>query len=267
MFAGENSNGKSVIVRCTRDIVMDNIKKPKVRAELINRQATFGEITYVRGDDVVLTVHLDRAAANTYVSLRRVGEDTPIVRYLADKNYMELVREFGWHVSSDIGISLNIAEGDDALLFYKTTNKLNCAVLQSATTDPVADQVIETFQTVLTDARRLKDTSATSIRTLEAALRELKVYDVDALRTRREKLDYYKRNLQAIYIPTIPEIKAVPNVKLARVHVPRMPKISYPKIYNIKCSIPDIRDIAADIKSLRERKCPMCGRGFDNCDC
>lgn len=265
LFAGENSNGKSVIVRTTRDLLQNNIKKPQCRADLVNRRATFGEITYVRADDVVLTLHLTREAAGTYVVLQRPGCDD-IVRYLSDRNYMELVRAFGWNVSEDTGISLNIAEGDDALLFYKTPNKVNGKVLQSANTDPVAERVLEQFDTTLSDARKFKDNAVAQTRIIASTLSGLEIHDIQELNERKQKLEYYYRNLSAVYFPNIPEIKAVPKVRLNPYYKPNLPNVKKPSVYFVSCNLPDFSDIAKDLQAVREYKCPMCGRGF-NCAC
>ena len=265
LFSGENSNGKSVIVRATRDLLQNNIKKPRCRAELVNRKATFGEITYVREDDVALTLHVTREAAGTYVVLQQPGCDD-IVRYIADKNYMDLVKLFGWNICEDTSISLNIAEGDDALLFYKTPNKVNGKVLQSANTDPVAEMVLEQLDNTLSDARKFKDNAVAQTRIIATTLSGLEIHDIDALTERKAKLEYYLRNLSVVYIPTLPEIRPVPKVRINPFYKPVLPNIKYPRVVKTGCVLPDITNLAQEIATLKEHKCPMCGRGFD-CAC
>lgn len=68
MFVGDNSNGKSVIIRATRDLLCNNIKKPQVRYDLVNKNASYGEMIYTRDDGAMLILHLAREAATTYVS-------------------------------------------------------------------------------------------------------------------------------------------------------------------------------------------------------
>ena len=79
-------------------------------------------------------------------------------------------------------------------------------------------------------------------------------------------MEYLLRNLNNIYFPTIPDIVPVPKVKYVDIYKPNIPAIKYPHIINACVNIPDILPIAKDLKALRERKCPTCGRGFD-CDC
>lgn len=265
VFAGENSNGKSVIVKATRDILSNYIKKPMCRADLVNREASYAEITYIRSDDARLTVHITREAANTYFLYKEAGGEE-IVRSLSDKNYMELVQLFRWNTSEETGITLNIAEGDDALLFYKTSYKTNGKVLQAANTDAVAEVVLESFEQTIKDARKFRDDAASKARIISSTINDLKIYDVEALSARRDKLIYYYNILSNVYIPTIPDIKGVPDVRYAEFYEPKLPKIKYPTVLNIQLNVPDILPLADELESLRNSKCPLCGRGFD-CAC
>lgn len=284
VFNGPNSNGKSVIVRATRSIINGDIKKPRKRAALVNKQATFGEIIYTRDDDVVLTVHITREAATTYVKYEEPGKD-PIVRYLADKNYLDLVYQFGWHYDVDTGICLNIAEAEEALLFYKTSNKANGSIIQSATSDTSANKVAESFEATIKETRSLREQYIQQVRAMSSALQGLQIENINELIEMKEKLERYYRNLIKIYFPnlptvksvpdvkaanfyrpTIPEVKAVPNVRFTNVSYPKIPKIKYPRIVDVKCSLPDITGVASELKTLKEHKCPLCGRGFD-CAC
>lgn len=265
VFMGDNSNGKSVIVRATRDLLFNNIKKPQTRYDLVNKKAAFGEIIYTRDDGAVLIMHLAREAAATYISLTLPGKEM-VTRYLADKNYMELVKAFGWNVVDDTDITLNISESDDALFFFKTPLRNNCKALQSATSDPLADKALAKFKETLSDARKFRDNAASSARVITSTLNNLVIHDVEALSVKRQKVEFYYRNLGAIYLPKLPVIKPVPKVRMYSVHTPKLPTIKYPRLYSISCTIPDITPIANDLKALREKKCPTCGRGF-TCDC
>ena len=265
VFTGNNSNGKSVIVKTTLKMLSGEISKPRQRASLVNRDSTFGEITYIRDDDTKLIMHVAREAAATYIKYEE-PEQEPIVRYLADKSYKELIKKFGWHYDDMSGISLNIAEAESSLLFYKTSNKINGRILETATSDSSADKVVESFEVTLKEARNFRDQSVTQVRTYCSALHDLKVEPVQPLIEKKEKLSYYYRNLSAVYFPTLPDIKEVPKVHLANVYIPNMPEVKYPRVISVSCSIPDITGVADELSVLREHKCPTCGRGFA-CDC
>lgn len=265
VFTGDNSNGKSVIVRTTLNIINGALKKPRKRASLVNRDALFGEITYTRSDDVVLTVHITREAAATYYKLEQPGQE-PIIRYLADKSYPELIKTFGWHYDPVSGISLNIAEAEDALLFYKTSNKVNGSVIEAATLDITANKVVDNLEVFIKNTKKLRDDWAAEERALSAAKRELKIEDKKPLEIKLDTFKRYMHTLSTIYLPTLPDIEPVPDIKFANVYKPRIPTMKYPRFINACVHIPDILPVAAELQTLREHKCPTCGRGFD-CEC
>lgn len=261
VLTGENSNGKSVIVKVTKALITNAIRLPVERASLVNRHALYGEAIYYRDDGVILTLHLARQAKDTWVKFEAPNQD-PVVRYLADKNHVDLVRAFGFHVDDKSGISLNIAENEASLLFYKTPLKANGSILETARTDSSADKVLENFTDTLKETKRLRDQYVQQSRTLQSALHELKVEDVDEITAKKERLEYLYRNLTAVYLPVIPEVHPVPKVVFASPHIPTLPVVKYPVIVNVECEIPDIVPIADELQTLREYKCPMCGRGF-----
>lgn len=265
VFTGNNSNGKSVIVKVTKALVTNTIRKPRKRASLINRDKTYGEVIYERSDGAVLTLHLDRAANVTYVKLDKPNAD-PIIRYLADKTYPQLVREFGFHFDESSGISLHFAEADESLLFYKTSSRINSSIVQTATSDSTAETVLENFTATVKQARQFRDEYNKQIRVFKETVAELKISDEEELLKRKEQLEKLYHILSTIHFPRIPEVKPVPKIYGIDVKYPTLPNIVYPTVINVKCVIPDITNIAAELKALGDYKCPTCGRGFD-CDC
>lgn len=265
VFTGENSNGKSIIPKTLRILLSGMLRKPRKRASLVNRHASFAEISFLRSDDVKLTAHISKAANVTYVKLERPGEE-PIVRYLADKSYVDLVYAFGWHYDAASGISLNLAEEEEALLFYKTPNSVNFTVTETATSDHVANKVAANFEETLKTTRATRDKWTQDVQSYLVARSQLTVEDTAPLQEKLSKMERLYKNLSAVYFPNIPEIKPVPKVKCRNIYFPNIPKVKYPKIYSLDVNIPDILGVAAELKALREHKCPTCGRGFD-CDC
>ncbi len=284
VFMGDNSNGKSVIRKVTQDTLRGELSKPIARASLVNRDASYGEIEYVRDDDVTLLIHISRAANLTYVTLTVPGEE-PITRYLADKSYRELLTRFGWHYDDYSGVSLNLAVSGDALLFYNTSNKVNGSIIRTATSDSSADKVAEKFEETLKEARSYRESSIQQLMAIKTAMDGLKTEPVEPLIERRDKLSWCLRNLEHIMFPRIPEVKPVPNVRFVdikyptiseirpvpdvspvKISYPRIPEIKFPRILSLPISVPDITHIAQDLKALREHRCPTCGRRL-GCEC
>ena len=262
VFTGQNSNGKSVIVKTTRTLLNGDLRKPLKRAALVNRKATFGEIIYVRDDNVRLTAHIAREASQTYIKLE-IPEEEPVVRYLADKSYMELIRRFGWHYDVDSGISLNIAEEEDALLFYKTSNKCTGSIIETATSDTSANKVAETFEATIKETRSFRASSISQVTTYSNALRELVVEDTQPLLTKKDELEVLLHDLKQFYFPVLPEIKFVPKVTFIEIYIPKLPTVRFPELVDCSCKLPDISGILKEMQLLKENTCPTCGRHFD----
>ena len=285
VFTGNNSNGKSIITKVTKAVIMDKVKKPRKRAGYVNRHSTFGEITYVRDDDVSLTVHITREAATCWYKLDKPNSE-PVVRYLADKSYQQLVEEFGWHYDDYSGLTLNVGEQNEALLFYGTADKVNFSLLNSAATDVSATKTLGNLELTVKEAKTLRDKFVTQSTSYQSLMNELKIEDVAGMDVKVENMRKYLGILQSIYFPTLPEVRAVPKVVTAPVYIPTIPKIRavpkvvlvtnvsyptlprirYPRILDIHCELPDVLNIAHDMAELRARRCPTCGRGWD-CEC
>lgn len=264
-LVGDNSNGKSVVVKVTKALITGTITKPINRAALVNRNAYYGEVLYERTDDMTLLLHLAREASATYITLTRPGEE-PIQRYLADKSWRDLVREFGFHCAPSSNISLNISEADAALLFFKTPYKSNYEIMAPVLYDTRANTALENLEIFLKDLKTQREKSVALLQASYSVLNSLKICDIDKESAMRDKLNGYYQVLKHLYIPTIPKIVAVPKVTFIDLYVPRIPKIVYPKIYDISIpDIPDITEVARDIHELKENRCPTCGRRF--CEC
>ena len=112
----------------------NNISKLGTRKSLVNRDVAEGFLEIIRYDGTSLYVNINLEASKTYVKLTRAnGEE--VTRNLADKTIPDLVEEFGFHYNSDRGISLNICDSDESLLFFKTNHVTNGDILNSALTD------------------------------------------------------------------------------------------------------------------------------------
>lgn len=261
-LVGDNSNGKSVVVKVTKALVTGTITKPINRAALVNRNAYYGEVLYERTDGMKLLLHLAREASATYVTLTRPGEE-PMQRYLADKSWKSFVKEFGFHCAPDSNISLNISEADAALLFFKTPYKSNYEIMAPVLYDTRANTALENLETFLKDLRIQREKSVALLQASYTVLNSLKICDVEKEEITRNKLQEYYQVLKSIYIPQIPKISAVPKVNFIDLFIPKIPKIIYPKIYDIHVpSIPDITETAREISDLKENRCPTCGRRF-----
>ena len=137
-FYGNNSNGKSVLVKVLNDVVSNAITRPSNRRSIIRRGHEYGELMMTRYDGTTLFIRIATEAAATYAELTR-PDCPPVRRYLADKSIPILVKEFGWHYNSDHGVSLNIHQDVDGFLFVDTKKSVNFDLLNSVRSDQYAE--------------------------------------------------------------------------------------------------------------------------------
>ena len=261
MFLGDNSNGKSVIRKVTHALITGEIADPHERASLVNRKSVSGEVEYIRDDDTILRCHIQAEASATYIELQRPGSEA-IRRYLSDKSYKALIREFGWHYDDNLDLALQVVRANEELLSYNTSATKNGRVLASALTDESAETAMLKLEDTIKETTKYRDGYNAQITAKMQTLNGLRIEDVEPLRVKLLTLQRLYRNLSSIYFPTIPEIHAVPDVKLQSLYTPTLPKVRYPAVYTVTCNIPDILSLARDLKSLTDMKCPTCGRRF-----
>lgn len=204
-FQGGNNDGKSIIVDVLKEVVGCTLHMPRVRHPLISYWATCGDIILQRNDGAVLQVHIDKEASRTYYSLMLPGEKA-VVRYLADKNLRELVTLFGFHWDEKHQMSLNIYKTFDPLFMVTTTEAANCDILNSVSTDPVAEIAKENL---LTEYKllfsRAKECSS-YISNLESKLSLIVLEDEEELDRRSKLAKLLSMQLKALATHEVPDL-------------------------------------------------------------
>ena len=296
-FSGNNSNGKSIITKTTLDIIRGNITKPIVRNTLINKHAVVGEITYETYDGQSLFVHLQREHASTYVTLS-VPNFEPVTRYLADKSWLQLVHTFGFVYNENRDIALQIIDDDSLLLFLATSDRINGELLQTASSDALAENALEQFRDLQKYIQRVKGEQIHNELIYKQTLGDFKVWDLEPLEKEERTLDTYLRILENFVPMTLPELPDMTSVEFYTilslnlpgvmdmtpieyyplpecylVDIPDMtpiefyelsilniPDLAYPLIIDLQFSLPDIEETMQDLDVLREGRCPTCGK-------
>lgn len=261
-FSGKNSNGKTVIGRTILFLISGKLNRPRKRAALVNKNATFGEITMVRYDDVTLVVHITREASQTYLDYIVPGEE-PVRRYLSDKNFGYYVKQFGWHYMPDYDISIQYADREDPMLFYRTHPKANLACINFARSDEEAEQAVVQFDEVLASCKSAKDAQTQTITACQVALNELRVPDISYLKIQLESLLKSYERLSVIHVPEIPELPDVVKASTVSFHEPNLPEVRYPRIlpvFSLGSHYIKIAGIQKEIMEIMQNKCPTCGK-------
>lgn len=267
-FYGDNSHGKSVIRRAYEDIIKGTIYKPACRKALVNDSVgnMWGEFECERYDGMLLLVHIHLEASQTWFELVRPGSTDRNRAYLSSKLLGKYVEEFGFHYLDKHKFTLNICDGDDAMLFFNTPTSMNYDILSSALTDTTAEASLLRIEETISNARKMKNTFKQQLEVSTAAMREVTIYDIDTETARRNKLTYLYKNLSNIYIPVIEELPDMREVNFVDVPIPLIPKMAYPQIYDVNVEIGDISEeillIAEELEEIQNGKCPTCGKEF-----
>jgi len=258
-FYGNNSNGKSVLVKVLSDVVSNAISRPSNRRSIIRRGHSYGELMLQRYDGATLFIRISEEAASTYAELTK-PDYPPVRRYLADKSIPLLVKEFGWHYNGDHGLSLNIHQDVDGFLFVDTKKAANYDLLNSARSDQYAEAALESITDLLKATKKQRGEILHCFEVAQATYTSLKTWDVEEEESTRAQCLFLAQELEAHNVPPMPELPPIAYAHVFPVLEP-MPALVYPRIWPTFLEpIPDIVPIAIELQELRAGICPTCKR-------
>lgn len=262
VFSGDNSNGKSVIRKVLEDTIAYNINKAKVRKSLISKDRSEGSLEIIKYDGSSLYVNINLEASQTWVRLTRANGES-VIRYLADKNIPELVREFGFHYNDTRDISLNICDSDDSILFFRTSHATNGDILVSALTDTEAqmryDVLYEQYQEALSNRRQFLD----NLQVAQAAKEALVLYNIEEEQELHDICARAASLLSKFYWPDmkeVPEMIFLPTFNIRTLRLQGY--VELPHIPVVRMNIRDISAVSLDLIQIEKGVCPTCRRPF-----
>lgn len=262
VFTGDNSNGKSVIRRVLHDTISYAIRNVRVRKTLINKECNEGYLEVTKYDGSVLFININIEAALTWVKLtRQNGEE--VTRYLSDKTIPELIREFGFHYDDNRGISLNICDSDESILFFRTSHATNYDIITSALTDSDAQMRYEVLKEQYQQASNLKAQFQDAARVATAARTTLAMYNVEEEQELMNKLYKCANIMEHTYVPKLRKVNPVPYVKFINLPEVRLRKVYSPKFIELpQVRLRDTTRLQTEIDSLLKGECPTCHRPY-----
>lgn len=255
-------SGKSVIRKVLEDTIAYNINKAKVRKSLISKDRSEGSLEIIKYDGSSLYVNINLEASQTWVRLIRANGES-VVRYLADKNIPELVREFGFHYNDTRDISLNICDSDDSILFFRTSHATNGDILVSALTDTEAqmryDVLYEQYQEALSNRRQFLD----NLQVAQAAKEALVLYNIEEEQELHDTCARAASLLSKFYWPDmkeVPEMIFLPTFNIRTLRLQGY--VELPHIPVVRMNIRDISAVSLDLIQIEKGVCPTCRRPF-----
>lgn len=260
-FLGDNSNGKSVMVKVLQDVVSNSISRPAARRSIIRRNNSFGELLLESwsGNSLYVRIHIE--AAQTYAELT-IGTQPTIRRYLSDKAIPLLVREFGWHYDDNTGISINIHNDTDGFLFVDTKKSVNFNLINGMRSDAFAESALAEIDRLTKETRKKLEDMRHLHDVAEATYLSLQYWDIDAEAAIRDECLYYADLLENLSMPALPKAQLTPQPTFYN-GLPQPPVVTIPVFYRPIAPLPEkSTQLLEDLVSILNGTCPTCGRPF-----
>lgn len=269
IFAGDNSGGKSIIMKVLSSAIACQYNNKQLRNAHINREHRWGELILETYKNDVLTIHLDREAKFTYYILKSEGKGE-VKRYLADKHLDSLIEAFGFHYNKDRDISLNIRRILESMPFVTTSGVTNLDLLNSAAVENAAQTAEKGIGDTLKELKELKTAVSTKLESLKYEYDSLKIINIKELEKYRETLNKLKITILKLKVPLPPKYYEIYKLEvLENFRIPLAPNliqinnigdisklINYPRL-------PELESLIEVINMIKEKKCPTCGRAIE----
>lgn len=261
-IVGDNSNGKSILIKAMAFVANNLIKDKDQRESLINDNANMGIIIMSR-NGMTLKVVVSRARENCYYELTR-KDGSVITRTIREGGMEHLSDEFGW-VSFNDEICLQVFETFGVMPFVNNRASSDYEIMDYIITDKVANNFIESYEKVTypefkRQITELKAKSDSCSRILDG----ITFYDIKSYEDIKYKLEYFKRIIPNMipYEPTrLPITKYLKYSELIPMEFKRLP------IFRVFPNIPEfksIRNELANFSSVMCGVCPTCGIKFSD---
>lgn len=277
-ITGDNSNGKSILIKSIAAIAQLKIVDNEERRALINDDSKVGMIalTY-KGKTLVVKLHEDRNSC--IVQLVR-NDGSKIARAFRDGGLQEIVEEFGFRVYNKSALCLQVFETFGVMPFVNTTPDVGYEIVDAVTTDTVAQQFLQNYKTVT--HKTTKDMISKYSKELDGLYRTKSVVTLfdyvkyEQMYGRLSALYNVVKNLKYIMLEKIivlPDVKCVdtrapelekimvlPDIKCIDIQMPRLSRV--PIVYPIPniCELDNLAQEIEDIMEILEGKCPTCGQ-------
>ncbi len=260
-IVGDNSNGKSILEKVLKSIATLGFVNQAERDSLIRDGELEGKV-YIEYKGKGLLVKLNRDRNLCVVSLMR-KDGQGIARTIREGGLSELIEEFGFRTYGKKTITLQLHETFGIMPFVNTGDALNYEIVDSVTTDSVAQSFLTNFKEITyKQASELKKTYKGKIDNLTLTLNNIAMYDYVAYEALLENLrKIYKivKNLKSVHLEKIiapPKVKYidVQPIKLEKIkHVTFIPRLEKPV---------RLTDTLKRIQDYEQGVCPTCGRPF-----
>ncbi len=277
---GDNSNGKSILIKALSAVVTLKILDEDERQALINDKEMTAYIL-IEHNGAKLLVQLSRERINCAMMLERAsGEKT--TRTFRDGGLSELIYEFGFRCYGKNSVCLQLYETFGLMPFVNTTKTMNGEIVESITEDKIAKEFLKNFKEITypTARQRIKDFDE-KIAQAERIKNMITLFDYQAYEEicgRLWQLYEVLKNFTAIELQKLsllPKLEILPVKVMTLEKIDMPPKAGRPELKPFRLNRlellheingfdePDnLSQLIADMSDLRSGRCPTCHRLF-----
>ena len=262
-FIGSNSHGKSVLADvisrlCSKDI-MD--KDNRVN-NIIKKGTTCAIFGISRGDGVSIGFRITPDRVTSLLRLTR-KDGTQVDRTLREGGWDSLIEEFGFMVYGQGDLVIQVQSTFGKMPFITTDKRLDFDIVESISIDSKAKDFVDYYKGVTHAAgKRYVQNIDSTIASKESSLSSLIHYDVDAYAEMEQKIDSALKTIGNISTLTLKKITLPPNVSWCDGTCELLKQIPIIKTETpLELLTPMVKTLT-DLKTLRERRCPLCERDF-----
>jgi energy-coupling factor transporter ATP-binding protein EcfA2 len=254
---GENSNGKSILIKACIFITDTRIKDEDERKAILNWDSGMGTIAMMR-DGMMLKVTVALEKENCRYELTRKNGEV-ISRTIREGGLEILADEFGW-VTFEGNVCLQIFETFGIMPFVNNRETGDYAIIDYIITDRVANKFVDAYEGETYPAFKKYSVDLKSkIESSQRILDGITFYDIQKYEDVLFKLKKYQRNLAhlKIHVPTkLPITKAFRYIDIQPLRLTKLP------IYRVAPAIPTLNSLKSyitDFYNAAQGVCPTCG--------
>lgn len=281
-FKGNNSNGKSILVKVLRAVVLQQLARDEKRLPLINDNCEMGKFAVAYNGQVLMVILHRDINRTCYMLKRKNGEQ--ITRHVRDGGIDKLLQEFGFCIFGKNDICLQFCETYGLMPFINTPESIDSQIVNSVTTDETSEHFLEAYQQTYKEAQRQYKSYQAELSTVEARLAGIQIHDTHdykeliTIAERLLKIHEYMKPIEKLALHEKPEpvVRMMPLSNLPLLHKPEdLVKMSFMK--KLSGQMPPLHvSISARLKSLDSLlekiavidagKCPTCGQRLESCN-
>lgn len=264
-FVGDNSNGKSILMKALETITSGDILVMEKREALIRDGCEAGSLL-IRHNEKQLGVLIKKERKETcFIYMDNYNNrESAIVRFLGEDGYDKLLYDFGFRVYDKGNICLQIYPTYGAIPFVSTSGKSNNEIIADITVDKVADEFIKSFSTITyptlkTRIKSYKD----QISKYEALLGGVKFYDYQAYGSLASRLRKIYNATDKYIFYRVKDLDIIPCTNMPILNDCNVPNPVIIKTGPIKEHVRDLSEYLNSYLKLQNGICPTCGKRIE----